>query len=255
MITSLWVESTFYPILYETETWLERGQRLPPNSTFSHWKKQDSQPRNLALASGLLTALIASSRSLILPKKGVLGLIRWRLKNLRILEKCSRNTCDVTVHSNHRKDGKTTHLKGCFFFGLVCSTEEMREFWVWKMSWSRKQRVAECQSWSRRAGVGWICDWSSLLRVQEITRGFVWGQEQTGMPSGYLCACGTWGTLRGWLSREADGRGSGGNHPWTDDERAQVIVVEETLSSSLQALLAGRVMKLTQGRLVGQKQT
>ena len=64
---------------------------------------------------------------------------------------------------------------------------------VW--SWSRKQGVAECESWSRRAGVGWICDWSSLLRVREITRGFVWGQEQTGTPSGYLCACGTWGTL------------------------------------------------------------
>ena len=64
---------------------------------------------------------------------------------------------------------------------------------VW--SWSRKQGVAECQSWSRRAGVGWTCDWSSLLRVREITRGFLWGQEQTGMPSGYLCACGTWGTL------------------------------------------------------------
>lgn len=60
---------------------------LPPNSTFSHWKKQDSQPRNLALASGLLTALIESSRSPILPRKGVLGLIRWRWKNLRILEK------------------------------------------------------------------------------------------------------------------------------------------------------------------------
>ena len=162
MITSLWVESTFYLILNETEIWLERGQRLPPNSTFSHWKKQDSQPRNLALASGLLTALIASSRSLILPKKGVLGLIRWRLKNLRILEKCSRNTCDVTVHSNHRKDGKTTHLKGCFFFGLVCSTEEMREFWVWKMRKSLELeqeaegcRVSELEPQSR----SWLDLW------------------------------------------------------------------------------------------------
>ena len=80
-----------------------------------------------------------------------------------------------------------THLKGCFFFGLICSTEEMREFWVWKI---RKSQSSRC-----RAGVGWTRDWSSLLRVQEITRGFVWGQEQTGTPSGYLCACGPWRTL------------------------------------------------------------
>ena len=74
-------------------------------------------------------------------------------------------------------------------------TGKMGRRLIWKDVSSLVWFVAECQSWSRRAGVGWTCDWSSLLRVREITRGFLWGQEQTGMPSGYLCACGTWGTL------------------------------------------------------------
>lgn len=144
--------------------------------------------------------------------------------------------CHCPQQSQKRWE-RATLFERCFFFGLVCSTEEVErssESGKWgRWSWSRKEGVAEGQA-GNRAGVGWTCDWSSLLRVREITRGFLWGQEQTGMPSGYLCACGTWGTLEGLTLRSRWTWFREGEPPVRElMTRRLRCRGEETLSSSL----------------------